>query len=122
MKHPRAALISAVAAIGTVALASVFVQRRDSQEAASESANGNVVAYAVSDRILTIRTEDGDRSFVVPPGTPLHQGVKSMTTADLTGANGCPAKVWYRAVEGQLMARDVRLLCAAGSQASSRPQ
>jgi hypothetical protein len=93
----------------------VVAERHDARETASESVSGKLVAYAVPDGILTLRTENGDRSFVVSPDTPLHQGVLEITAADLTAAHGCAAKVWYRAAEGQLQASEVRILCTVAA-------
>ena len=115
MRPPRAAMTSAATAIGALALALLFLQRHGVQEAASESVSGKVVAYAATNRILTLRTEAGERSFVVSEDTPLHEGPRDITSAELTAAHGCAAKVWYRAAEGQLLASDVRILCAVAS-------
>ena len=120
MRLPRAAMTGA--AIGALAVAWVFVQRHDVKEAASKSVSGKLVAYAVSERILTVRTENGDRSFVVPADTPLHEGVRVISAADLTAAHGCPAKVWYRAAEGELLASDVRILCSVTPQQTPLPR
>jgi hypothetical protein len=106
---------TAAAAIGALAIALVSVQRHSAQETASQSVRGKIVNYEASDRTLTLRTENGDRYFVVSDRTPLHEGAKAIPLADLVSANGCPAKVWYRDAEGQLIASEVRILCTTVS-------
>jgi hypothetical protein len=119
----RATVTTAAAAIGALAIALVSVQRRSAQETASQSVSGRIVTYEASDSTLTLRTENGDRYFMVSARTPLREGAKAITLADLASADGCPAKVSYRDAEGQLIASEVRVLCATVShQVPSRRQ
>lgn len=112
MSHRRVLATIAAAAIGAL-VALVSVQKHDAREAVAESVNGELVVYEVSSRTLTLRTATGDRYFIVPEGTPLHEGARVITVTDLTSASGCPAKIWYRNAEGPLIAREVRISCAA---------
>ena len=116
MRHRRVTVSTIAAAIGALAIALFVVQRQDAHEAASLSVSGELVTYDAYERTLTLRTEEGDRYFVVPAGTPLHQEAKAITLSDLASANGCPAKVWYRDGQGQLIASEVRIVCALGAR------
>lgn len=112
MQKPRAIVTIAAAALGAGAIALVAVQKHNAEWAVNQSISGELVAYEVSSRDLTLRTEDGDRHFVVQDGIPLHEGARTITLANLISASGCPAKVWYRDAEGRWIASEVRISCA----------
>jgi hypothetical protein len=100
------------ATIGALAIALVSVEKHNAPQA-DQSVNGQVMAYEMSSQTLTLRTANGDQYFLIPDGTPLHEGAKILTLSDLASASGCPTKVWYRDVKGQMIASQVRISCNA---------
>jgi hypothetical protein len=104
-------IVTLCLASGLALTALLTFERQGAQRSASGFVNGDLVAYESSREMLTVRTENGDRDFIVHSGTPIHEGARTLLRADLTEARGCPAKIRYREADGQWIASDVRLSC-----------
>jgi hypothetical protein len=102
-----------VAATGALLVASIMAHRQHGRETVRQSVSGELVAYEVADKTLTVRTEDGVQFFVVVDGASLHEGARTITLVDLASAGGCPTKVWFEDAAGRLVASDVRISCPA---------
>jgi hypothetical protein len=111
MRKTRAIVIVAAAAIVVIALVVVSVHNRDAEGTAYRSISGELVRYDVLDGHLTLRSAEGAQDFAVQVGTPVHQGARSISLADLRWASGCRAKVWYRDAQSQLTATEIRISC-----------
>lgn len=107
-------IVAVCAASGLLLTGLLTLERHTAQRGASEFVSGDLLAYESSREMLTLRTQDGDRNFIVSAGTPIHEGPRTLQLADLIGligARGCPAKIRYREADGKWVASDVRLSC-----------
>jgi hypothetical protein len=108
-------------------VAVMSVQYRNAVPATEQAVSGELVGYEVSRRNLTLRTEEGERHFVVQDGAPVHEGPRTIAVTDLTSASGCRAKVWYQGAQRKWIASEIRIACGAavsdeGPSQRARPQ
>jgi hypothetical protein len=108
----RAAVIVGATALGAVPMVLLSTQHKDVNRAANRALTGELVAYEALNGALTLRTNEGDRHFIVQAGTPVQRGVQTITPADLVAATGCRAKVWYRDEEGRWTVYAMRISCS----------
>ena len=111
MRKTPAIVIAGVVAIGLIAIVAVSVHNHNAEGTANRSISGELVRYDVLDGDLTLRSAEGARHFAVQVGTPVHQGARTISLADLRWASGCRAKVWYRDAQSQLTATEIRISC-----------
>jgi hypothetical protein len=112
MRKTRAIVTVAAAAIAVIVLVAVSVHNHNAEGTANRSISGELVRYDVFDGDLTLRSAEGARHFAVQVGTPVHQGARTISLADLRWASGCRAKVWYRDGQSQLTATEIRISCS----------
>ena len=120
MRHLRISLAAAAA----VALATVGViaLRQHPNTGRDQTLSGDIVHYDDATHVLTVRTEQGDGAFVVPPWTTVHEGAKRLSVEALPSAVGHRAKIWYREAQGRRTARQIRVaIPASSSQLGSNP-
>jgi hypothetical protein len=109
----RVKLIVTLSTVLVALLIAVWIshRRQDSSGIAGLSVTGQLVAYEATRHDLILRTETGERHFIVRDETPVHEGARALSFGDLTSAARCRVKVWYRDPDGQPVAREIRISC-----------
>ena len=105
-------VVAAVAVV--VALLSgirALVGRYSPATVPNQSISGELVSFEAVRGTLVLRTGNDEQHFVVRPGTPVHDGARTVAPTELAGADGCPAKIRYWEQDGAWVASDVRLSC-----------
>jgi hypothetical protein len=86
---------------------------------AGKSATGKIAKFDDASKTLTITTGKGEESFTLADTATLHEGAKTITTADLGGLAGHTAKIRYTEAGGKMTAESVTV--AGGKTASAKP-
>jgi len=107
-----------VACVGVGATVALWMGQRNVR-VDDRAMSGELKVYEPDARALILRTDDGERQFMVDVGTPVHEGPRKLEIAGLRSAAGCRVKVWYRDAAGKRMASDIRISC--GGSLSNPP-
>jgi hypothetical protein len=109
--------VVAIGGVGLAVFVAVLSQRNIPVD--DRAMSGELKVYEPDVRALILRTDDGERQFMVDAGTPVHEGPRKLEIAGLSSAAGCRVKVWYRDAAGKRMASDIRISC--GGSLSNPP-
>jgi hypothetical protein len=107
-----------IGGVGLAAVVTVWVSRQNIP-GIDRAMSGELKVYEPDAGALILRTDSGERRFVVDAETPVHEGPRRLEITGLRSAAGCRAKVWYRDAAGKRMASDIRISC--GGSLSNPP-
>jgi hypothetical protein len=113
MRQPLAVVAIGGTALGVIAAVAISIHVHRADHPVNHAVTGELVAYQALSRELTLRTNDGNRHFVVQTGTPVHEGAQTITLAALVSARGCRAKVWCIDEKGRSTVSEIRISCNA---------
>ena len=92
-----AALVAALGGVGYAQTTKSAKPAKTSTSAAPKeaSATGKIVGFDDASKTLTISTSKGEEKFVLGSTVQLHEGSKTITSANLSSLTGQQAKVRY---------------------------
>jgi len=90
-----AALVAALGGVGYAQTSKAAKPAKTAAAPKAASATGKIVGFDDASKTLTISTGKGEEKFVLGSSVQLHEGSKTITSANLASLTGQQAKVRY---------------------------